>query len=111
MKKFNKKLADNEPTLPLLRQTHELAEIQHGLEHKWGPKVVDNMQWSDPVREKEFLDFIDGSKQAIANSIVKETELNMYQSTRDKELNKRKLSRRRLNPETGRLGLSKEHAD
>jgi hypothetical protein len=35
------------------------------------------MQWSDPVREKEYGDFIDDVKQAIANSTVKEVELQM----------------------------------
>ncbi len=88
-----------------------MTDIQHDLENYWGPKIADNMQWSDPVREKEYGDFIGDVKQAVANSTVKEVELQMWRTTREKELNKKKFSRKRLYPETGDLGLTKEDAE
>jgi hypothetical protein len=47
----------------------------------------------------------------ITNSLFKETELQMWQATRQKELNRKKFSRKRLRPETGNLGLTKEDAE
>jgi hypothetical protein len=111
LKHFNKHVETTEPTLSLLRQTHDLADIQHGLENQWGLKIADNMQWSDLVREEEFRNFISSTKQVIVNSLFKETELQMWQTTRQKELNRKKFSRKRLRLETGNLGLTKENAE
>jgi hypothetical protein len=111
LKRFNKHVELTELTLPLLRQTHELTDIQHGLENHRGPKIAENMQWSDPVRKEEFQDWINTFKQIIANSLVKETELNMWRATRDKELNKRKYSRKRLRPQTGNMRLTMKDAN
>jgi phosphatidate phosphatase APP1 len=61
------------------------------------------MQWSDLVREKEYQDFIDDVKQTIANATVKEVKLQMWRTTREKELNRKKFSRKRLYSETGNL--------
>jgi hypothetical protein len=47
----------------------------------------------------------------IINSLFKETKLQMWQATRQKELNRKKFSRKRLRSETGNLGLTKEDAE
>jgi hypothetical protein len=46
----------------------------------------------------------------IANSIVKETKLKMWRTTREKKLNRKKFSRKRLYLKTGDLRLTKENA-
>jgi hypothetical protein len=46
----------------------------------------------------------------ITNALVKETKLNMYQAIRDKELNRKRFSRKRLHFETDRMRLTKEDA-
>ncbi len=68
------------------------------------------MQWSDLVREEEFRDFISNTKKMIINSLFKETKLQMWQTTRQKELNRKKFFRKRLRSETGNLRLTKENA-
>jgi 5-methylthioribose kinase len=87
-----------------------LTDIQHELENHWGLKIADNMQWSDPVRKEEFRDFISSTKQVIANSLFKETELQMWQTTRQKKLNRKKFFRKRVRPETGNLRLTKSQS-
>jgi hypothetical protein len=77
LKHFNKHVETTKLTLSLLRQTRDLTDIQHELKNQWDLKIVDNMQWSDPVREEEFRDFISSTKQMIVNSLFKETELQM----------------------------------
>ncbi len=42
----------------------------------------------------------------IVNSLFKETELQMWQTTRQKKLNRKKFSRKRLRPETDNLTLT-----
>jgi hypothetical protein len=107
LKRFNKHNVESTKltlfTLLLLRQIHELTDIQHDLKNYWDLKIADNMQWSDLVREKEYKDFIDDVKQAIANTAVKEVKLKMWRTTREKELNKKKFSRKRLYSETDNL--------
>jgi hypothetical protein len=49
-------------TLLLLRQTHDLIDIQHELKNHWNFKIADNMQWSDSVREEKFQDFVNNIK-------------------------------------------------
>ncbi len=110
LKHFNKHVETTKLTLSLLRQTHDLTDIQHGLKNQWNLKIADNMQWSDLVREEEFRDFISSIKQMIVNSLFKETELQMWQTTRQKELNRKKFSRKRLRSETDNLRLTKENA-
>ncbi len=68
------------------------------------------MQWSDSVREKKFRNFINNTKQMIVNSLFKETKLQMWQTTRQKELNRKKFFRKRLRFETDNLRLIKENA-
>jgi hypothetical protein len=110
LKHFNKHVETTKFTLSLLRQTHDLIDIQHELKNQWNLKIADNMQWSDFVREKEFRDFINSIKQIIVNSLFKETKLQMWQTTRQKKLNKKKFSRKRLRFETDNLRLTKENA-
>ncbi len=110
LKHFNKHVETTELTLSLLRQTHDLTDIQHGLENHWGLKIADNMQWSDSVREEEFRDFVSSTKQVIVNSLFKETELQIWQTTRQEKLNRKKFFRKRLRFETDNLGLTKENA-
>ncbi len=114
LKHFDSKHSPNskstEATLPLLRQTHELADMERALENHWAPKIAKNMQWSDPIREDEFNSFVSSSKQIIANSLVKETELGMFQATKSKELHNKKHSRKRLRANMRALGLTKEDA-
>ncbi len=110
LKHFNKHVETTKLTLSLLRQTHDLTDIQHELENHWGLKIADNMQWSDPVRKEEFRDFISSTKQVIANSLFKETELQMWQTTRQKKLNRKKFFRKRVRPETGNLRLTKSQS-
>ncbi len=110
LKHFNKHVETTKFTLSLLRQTRDLADIQHELKNQWSLKIADNMQWSDSVREEEFRNFINSTKQIIANSLFKETKLQMWQRTRQKELNRKKFSRKRLRPETDNLKLTKENA-
>ncbi len=112
LKRFNKQSTKfTLHTLSLLRQTHELTDIQHGLENYWDFKIAENMQWSSLSRKRKYLKWVDDTKQMIANSLVKETKLNMWRTTREKELNRKKFSRRRVQLVTGDLGLTKEDAD
>ncbi len=110
LKHFNKHVETTKLTLSLLRQTHDLIDIQHELKNQWDFKIADNMQWSDLVREEEFRNFINSTKQIIVNSLFKETELQMWQTTRQKELNRKKFSRKRLRFETDNLRLTKKDA-
>ncbi len=105
LKHFNKHVETTKLTLSLLRQIRDLIDIQHGLKNQWNLKIADNMQWSDSVREEEFRDFINSTKQVIVNSLFKETELQMWQTTRQKKLNRKKFSRKRLRFETDNLTL------
>jgi hypothetical protein len=64
LKHFNKHVdfETTKLTLSLLRQTHDLTDIQHELKNHWDLKIADNMQWSDSVREEEFRNFISNTK-------------------------------------------------
>ncbi len=110
LKHFNKHVETTKLTLSLLRQTHDLIDSQHELKNQWDFKIADNMQWSDLVREKKFRDFINSTKQIIVNSLFKETKLQMWQTTRQKELNRKKFFRKRLRFETDNLRLTKKNA-
>ncbi len=105
MKHFNKHVdfETTKFTLSLLHQTHDLIDIQHELKNHWSLKIADNMQWSDLVREEEFRNFISSIKQMIVNSLFKETKLQMWQTIKQKELNRKKFSRKRLRFETDNL--------
>ncbi len=110
LKHFNKHVETTKLTLSLLRQTHDLIDIQHELKNHWDFKIADNMQWSDSVREEEFRDFISSIKQMIVNSLFKETKLQMWQTIRQKKLNRKKFFRKRLRFETDNLRLIKKNA-
>ena len=68
------------------------------------------MLWSDPARAGEFDSFIAGTKEIISKSILGEAELEMYQQQRTIQLNSRRISRKRLRPEIGILGITAEDA-
>jgi hypothetical protein len=68
------------------------------------------MQWSDSVHEKEFRDFINSIKKIVINSLFKETKLQIWQTTRQKKLNRKKCFRKRLQFETDNLRFIKESA-
>jgi hypothetical protein len=110
LKHFNEHVETTKLTLSLLRQIRDLTDIQHELKNHWDFKIADNMQWSNSVREKEFRDFISSTKKMIINSLVKETKLQMWQTTRQKKLNRKKFSRKRLRFETDNVRLIKENA-
>jgi hypothetical protein len=110
LKHFNKHVETTKLTLSLLRQTHDLTDIQHELKNQWDLKIADNMQWSDLVREEKFRDFISSTKQIIVNSLFKETKLQMWQTTRQKKLNRKKFFRKRLRLETDNLRLIKSRS-
>ncbi len=110
LKHFNKHVETTKLTLSLLRQTHDLINIQHELKNQWDFKIANNMQRSDLVRKEKFQDFINSTKQIIVNSLFKETKLQMWQTTRQKELNRKKFFRKRLRFETDNLKLIKENA-
>jgi hypothetical protein len=46
----------------------------------------------------------------ITNAFVKKTKLNMYQAIKDKKLNRKKFSRKRLHFETSRMKFIKKDA-
>ncbi len=110
LKHFNKHVETTKLTLSLLRQTHDLIDIQHELKNQWDLKIADNMQWSDLVREEKFRDCISSTKQIIVNSLFKETKLQMWQTTKQKKLNRKKFFRKRLRFETDNLKLTKKNA-
>jgi hypothetical protein len=110
LKHFNKHVETTKFTLSLLRQIHDLIDIQHELKNQWDLKIAENMQRNDFVREEKFRDFINNTKQMIVNSLFKETKLQMWQTTRQKELNRKKFFRKRLRFETDNLRLIKENA-
>jgi hypothetical protein len=105
LKHFNKHVETTKLTLSLLRQTRDLIDIQHEL-----LKIANNLQWSDFVREEKFRNFVNSAKQMIVDSLFKETKLQMWQTTRQKKLNRKKFSRKRLRFETDNLRLIKENA-
>ena len=98
-------------SLPCQIHLQEIADIEYGLDQQWGPKIQDSMQWSDPIRAEEFKSFINNLKEVISNLLLKETKLKMWQKTRMKELHSKKISRKRLRPVSGKLGLTKEDAE
>ena len=103
---------DNLPLLPrrILPQTP--ADVEYALVEEWGPKIQQNMQWSDPIRADEFGSFITNTKEVVSNSILQERELHMWHARRNHELQAKKFNRKRLRPaQSGRLGLTKEDAD
>ncbi len=83
-----------------------MINIQHELKNHWDLKIADNMQWNDCVREEEFRDFINSTKKMIINSLFKETKLQMWQTTRQKKLNRKKFFRKRLRFEIDNLTLT-----
>jgi hypothetical protein len=105
LKHFNKHVETTKLILSLLRQTRDLIDIQHELKNHWDLKTADNMQWSDLVREEKFRDFISSIKQMIVDSLFKETKLQMWQTTKQKKLNRKKFFRKRLRFETNNLTL------
>jgi hypothetical protein len=112
LKHFNKyvETTTTKLTLLLLRQSHDLIDIQHELKNHWDLKIADNMQWSDFVREEEFRDFVNSNKQMIVNLLFKKTKLQMWQTTRQKKPNKKKFIRKRLRFETNNFRLIKKNA-
>ena len=97
------------PALPRYFHPRKIADVEHGLE-KWGAKIQRRIEWSDPVREGEFDSFLTDSRKVITNSILNEEELKMWHKRRDNELHGRKINRKRLRPQHGGLGLTKENA-
>jgi hypothetical protein len=61
LKHFNKHVETTKLTLSLLRQIHDLTDIQCELKNQWDLKIANNMQWSDLVRKKKFRDFINST--------------------------------------------------
>jgi hypothetical protein len=110
LKHFNKHVETTKFTLSLLGQTHDLTDIQHELKNHWDLKIADNMQKSDSVRKEEFRNFVNSTKQIIVNSLFNETKLQIWQTTRQKKLNRKKFFRKRLRLETDNLRLTKENA-
>ena len=103
---------DESPSLPTLpRHSHpqQVADIEFELK-KWGSKIKRRIEWSDPVRGEEFDEFLNNSQKIITNAILNEGELQMWQSKRTEELHGKRMNRKRLKPQTGDLGLSKEDA-
>ncbi len=68
------------------------------------------MQGLEVNSQEEFQNFINNTKQMIANSLIKKTKLQMWQTTRQKELNRKKVFRKRLRFETDNLKLIKKNA-
>ena len=104
---------NNEPSLPLPLprqiQPTKVADIEYGLS-QWGPKIRKSMQWSDPARAEEWDSFVDNTNEVVSNAIIDGTELEMHRESRRSQLNNRRMSRKRLRPETGRLGITAEDA-
>ena len=114
LKKFNFDV-DEEPKLPLLRaerstQSKHLAVMENALQNHWGPKIARNMQWSDPIHEDEFNSFLNRSKEVVSTSILRESELTMWQNRRQNELHEKRYARKRLRAESSNLRLTKEDA-
>ena len=76
-----------------------MVDIEYGLEHQRGPKIQESTQWSDPIRAEEWDSCITSTKEAVSNLIPGVSQLN-----------RRRMSRKRLRPESGRLGLAMEDA-
>jgi hypothetical protein len=68
------------------------------------------MQWNNFIRIEKFRDFINSIKQIIVNSFFKKTKLQMWQTTRQKKLNRTKFFRKHLRFETDNLKLIKKNA-
>ena len=97
-------------TLPQV-QPKTLDDVERGL-LEWLPKIRDNTQWSDPVREQDLEEFVSNTKEGAKSTLTK-FELSLHHERRSNELLQRATSRKRLRPnyltDEG-LGLTKEDA-
>ena len=120
LKKFVPSQSENNsssfPTLSLPKlprvQPKTFDDVERGL-LEWLPKIRDNTQWSDPVREQELEEFVSNTKEIIAKSTLTKFELSLHHERRSNELLQRATSRKRLRPNystDGGLGLTKEDA-
>ncbi len=113
-KKFNFE-TDAKLKLFLLRmkqssQFEHLAVMKNALKNHWELKIARNMQWSDLIQEDEFNSFLNKSKDVLFISIMRESELKMWQNRRQTELHDKKFVRKRLRAESDNLRLIKEDA-
>jgi hypothetical protein len=68
------------------------------------------MQWSDSIRAEKFDSFVTKIKEIIFETILKETELQMWRQTRLKKLNKLRMFDKRLRSKIKKLELIKKNA-
>ena len=115
LKKFvpsqNENNSSSFPTLPRV-QPKTVDDVERGL-LEWLPKIRDNTQWGDPVREQELEEFVSNTKEVVAKSTLTKFELSLHHERRSNELLQRATSRKRLRPNystDGGLGLTKEDA-
>ena len=62
------------------------------------------------MRRDELNSFVANSEKVITNLILHEGELQMWQNKRTEELHGKRINRKRLKPQYGGLGLTKEAA-
>ena len=65
--------------LPTYIRPRQIMDIERGLKRHWGPKIQENMQWSDPIRAEEFNSFVTKTEEVISDTILKERQLEMYE--------------------------------
>lgn len=97
-----------EPILPRIQPTN-LQEVEYGLD-QWKSKIDATMQWSDPAREEELNQYVSHTRHIIAESHFRDYELSLHQKRRHEELLYKSISRKRLKPTFGALGIAKEDA-
>jgi hypothetical protein len=86
----------SESSLPRV-QSKTLHDVQAGFA-QWLPKIQNHTQWSDPIREKELNQFMNCTKEVVAESSFNDFELSLHHKRRNDELTHKLISRRRLKP-------------
>jgi hypothetical protein len=63
------------------------------------------------VDGQQFIELMDEVPRVVSKTLVEKTELTIYRQNRLKELQGKKHARKRLRPQSGNLGLTKEDAE
>ena len=98
------------PNFVLFRiQFRTLKDVKYNL-NQWKSKINIVMQWSDPVWKEKLNQYVNHTRQVIAESQFKDYELSLHQKRRHDELMQRVIFRKRLKPTFGEMSITKKNA-
>ncbi len=111
MKKYTLDLTA-EFTLSILRQNQsqkKLIEMKQKLKHL-SFKIVRNTQWSDLTDDQQFNDLMKKISKMIFKTLIEKRKFKIYRQNRLKNLQSKKLARKRVRSVSSNLRLIKKNA-